>query len=316
MEYYKLKGLSQEVSRLCMGGCPAGEYGWGNVSRGDIETAMLRALDMGVNFFDTADTYGLGRSEATLGRVLANHRHQVVLATKFGVRVENGRTFFDNSPRHIETALHTSLENLRTDYIDLYQAHYLDDITPVPEMMEALLALQRKGYIRAIGLSNIRIEDVAAFLPYANEISSFQNHYSLAHRDDEEAILAIANQLNAVPLTWGSLGQGILTGKYDKDVLFETNDRRSRAIYDNFHGDKLMHNLRIVDAMRPLAEKYHTPIASVAIRWILDRLPRSVVITGVKNQSQAEVNASAFTFALSQEECAMLDGLSGSNLTF
>jgi len=316
MEYYKLKGFSKEVSRLCIGGCPAGEYGWGNVNRSDIEAAMLRALDMGVNFFDTADTYGLGRSEETLGSVLAGHRQQVVLATKFGVRVENGRTFLDNSPRYIETALFTSLENLRTDYIDLYQVHYLDGITPVPEMMEALLLLKRKGYIRAIGLSNIKEGDVAAFLPYANDISSFQNHYSLAHRDDEQVILAIANQLNATPLTWGSLGQGILAGKYDKDVLFGPNDRRSRALYDNFHGDKLARNLRIVDAMRPLSEKYHVPVASVAIRWILDRLPRSIVITGVKNQSQAEANANAFTFILSQKECNMLDGLSHDNLTF
>lgn len=310
MEYCKLKGFPQAVSRLCMGGCPAGEYGWGSVNRSAIEAAMLRAMDMGVNFFDTADTYGLGRSEETLGNVLAGRRQQVVLATKFGVRVENGRTFFDNSPRYIEKALYASLQHLRSDYIDLYQVHYLDGITPVPEMMEALLSLKRKGHIRAIGLSNIREEDGPAFLPYTSEISSFQNHYSLAHRDDEQAILSIAGQLDAVPLTWGSLGQGILTGKYGKDAFFGANDRRSRAIYDNFHGDKLVRNLRIVEAMRPMAEKHHVPVASVAIRWILDHLPHSVVITGVKDQPQAEANVSACTFALSQEEHDMLDGLS------
>ena len=310
MEYRKLKGLTQEVSRLCIGGCPAGEYGWGDVRRSDIEAAILQALELGVNFFDTADTYGLGRSEETFGNVLAGRRQRVVLATKFGVRVENGKTFFDNSPRYIETALQASLRNLRTDYIDLYQAHYLDGVTPVPEMMEALISLKRKGLIRAIGLSNVREEDAAAFLPYAGEIASFQNHYSLAHRDDEQAILAIAGRLDAVPLTWGSLGQGVLTGKYGEDAFFGANDRRSRAVYDNFHGHKLARNLRIVDAIRPMAEKYRAPVAGVAIRWILDRLPRGVVITGVKNRLQAEANARAFTFSLSREEYGELDALS------
>ncbi|MCL1854870.1 MAG: aldo/keto reductase [Clostridia bacterium] len=310
MEYCKLKGFPQKVSRLCIGGCPAGEYGWGPVNRGDIEAAILRAVDLGVNFFDTADTYGLGRSEETLGNILASCRQQVILATKFGVRMENGRTYYDNSPRHIETALHASLKHLHSDYIDLYQVHYLDGATPIPEIMKSLIAFKRKGYIRAIGLSNIKDGDAAAFLPYADEISSFQNHYSLAHRDDEQSILAISTLLDTVPLTWGSLGQGILTGKYDKDVLFGTDDRRSRAVYDNFHGDKLIRNLRIVDAMRPMAEKYSVPIASIAIRWILDRLPRSVVITGVKGRPQTEANASAFAFTLSLEERNALDRLS------
>ena len=298
------------ASRLCIGGCPAGEFGWGNVNRQEVEAAMLHALDMGATFFDTADTYGLGRSEETLGEILHPHRPQVVLATKFGVRVENGKTFFDNSPAYIETALAASLKRLRTDYIDLYQVHYLDDKTPVPEMMEALIAAKRKGYIRAIGLSNIRETDIAAFLPFAGELASFQNHFSLAHRNEEADIRKIAASLGISPLTWGSLGQGILTGKYDKNVHFESDDRRSRSIYDNFYGDKLLKNLQIVDAMRPLAEKYHVPVASIAVRWILDTLPQSVVITGVKNPRQAQDNALAFSFALSAEELNALSQMS------
>jgi aryl-alcohol dehydrogenase-like predicted oxidoreductase len=112
-----------------MGGCPAGEYGWGNVSRNEIERAMLRALEIGVNFFDTADTYGLGRSEETLGETLRTHRGEVVLATKFGVRVEGGRTTCDNSPAYLDKALAASLKRLKTDYIDLYQVHNLDGVT-------------------------------------------------------------------------------------------------------------------------------------------------------------------------------------------
>ena len=310
METIQLKGLSPKASRLCIGGCPAGEFGWGNVSHQDIEAAMLRAVETGINFFDTADTYGLGRSEETLGEVLRPYRSQVLLATKFGVRVQGGKTFYDNSPAYIQTALAASLKRLRTDYIDLYQVHYLDKITPIPEMMEALLSLKRKGYIRAIGLSNITQADLSAFLPYAQELSSFQNQFSLAHRSGEQGIRSVSQALKASPLTWGSLGQGILTGKYGKDVHFDANDRRSRPIYENFYGDKLTQNLRIVDAMRPMAEKYQVPLAAIAVRWILDTLPQSVVITGIKTSAQAEENAKAFSFALSNEDCAVLSQVS------
>lgn len=310
MDRIQLKGISMPVTRLCAGGCPAGEYGWGNVDHRQIEGAIRRAFELGINFFDTADTYGLGRSEQNMGEVLHDVRDRVVIATKFGVRVENGKTFYDNSPAYIDKALERSLKNLRTDYVDLYQIHYLDGVTPVDALMEALLRHKRAGRIRAIGLSNITPEQAAAFAPYAQEIASFQNHYSLAHCDGETDMLSISQTLAAVPLTWGSLGQGILTGKYGSDVHFEANDRRSRAVYDNFYGEKLQKNLHIVDAMRPIAESHGVPVAAVAVRFILDHLPNSVVIAGMKSPAQAESNALALTFRLTPEEIETLEAVS------
>lgn len=310
MEKITLKNTPLSVSRLCIGGCPAGEYGWGNVSRAEVERAMLSAVEMGINFFDTADTYGLGRSEETLGETLRAHREQVVIATKFGVRVEGGKTFFDNSPTFIEQALGQSLKRLRTDRIDLYQVHYLDGVTPIPTLMEALIAHQQKGDIRAIGLSNITADVLPQLMPYREHIATFQNHFSLAHRDDEAAMLKLSEGLTASPLTWGSLGQGVLTGKYSADVHFEANDRRSRTIYDNFYGDKLQKNLRIVEVMRPIAKAHGVSLASVAVRWILDTLPSSVVITGVKTPQQAHDNAQAMGFKLDKSELAQLDEVS------
>ena len=310
MENITLKNTALRVSRLCIGGCPAGEYGWGNVSRAEVERAMLSAVEMGVNFFDTADTYGLGRSEETLGETLHACRDRVVIATKFGVRVEGGKTFFDNSPAYIAQALALSLKRLKTDCVDLYQVHYLDGVTPIPQLMEALIAHQEKGDIRAIGLSNITAEVLPQFAPYREHIATFQNHFSLAHRDDEAAMRRIAESLGAAPLTWGSLGQGVLTGKYGADVSFEANDRRSRAVYDNFYGEKLQKNLRIVDAMRPVAKAHGAPLSGVALRWILDALPGSVVITGVKSPQQAHDNAQALTFTLTKDELATLNEVS------
>ena len=310
METIRLKGIDLPVSRLCTGGCPAGEYGWGNVDHQQIEGAIRRAFELGVNFFDTADTYGLGKSEINMGEVLHDVRSRVVLATKFGVRVEGGRTFYDNSPEYILKALDASLKRLNTDYIDLYQIHYLDGVTPAESVMETLSRCKEAGKIRAIGLSNVNEEQAAAFAPYQEHIASFQNHYSLAHRDEELAMRAIAEDLGLAALTWGSLGQGILTGKYGADVHFESNDRRSRTIYDNFYGEKLLKNLRIVDVMRPIAEKHGVTVSSVAVRWILDHLPHSVVITGMKSPAQAEGNALALTFRLTEEETAALEEVS------
>lgn len=310
MESIALKQTDLTVSRLCIGGCPAGEYGWGNVSRAEVEQAMLHAVEHGINFFDTADTYGLGRSEETLGDTLRPYRDRVVIATKFGVRVENGKTWYDNSPAYLQASLAASLKRLKTDHIDLYQVHYLDGVTPIPVLMEALIRHQEQGHIRAIGLSNIAPDAVPALLPYTDHIATFQNHFSLAHRDDETAMRQISGALYAAPLTWGSLGQGVLTGKYDQTVHFTADDRRSRSIYDNFYGDKLLRNLRIVEAMRPIAKAHGVPIASVAVRWILDAMPGSVVITGVKSPQQAQDNALAMTFTLTPDQLAELDQVS------
>ncbi len=131
MEYVTLKNSDLKVSRLCMGGCPMGGYGWGNVQEQELIDAVHAAVDAGISIFDTADTYGLGQSEITLGKALGEKRKQVVIADKFGVRVENGRTFYDNSPEYIEQALDASLGRLGTDYIDLYQVHYRDGVTPL-----------------------------------------------------------------------------------------------------------------------------------------------------------------------------------------
>ena len=178
MEYITLKNSDLKVSRLCMGGCPMGGYGWGDVQETDLIDAVHTAIDQGITFFDTADTYGLGQSEITLGKALGNHRQDVAIASKFGVRVENGRTFYDNRPEWIKTALQNSLKRLNTDYIDLYQVHYRDGVTPIEAVIETLEEMKVKGYIRYYGLSNIHKEDMNELKPYAGKFVSFQDEYS------------------------------------------------------------------------------------------------------------------------------------------
>lgn len=310
MEYTTLKNSDLKVSRICMGGCPMGGYGWGEVQENELIDAVHAALDQGITFFDTADTYGLGQSEITLGKALGEHRKDVIVASKFGVRAGNGKTVYDNSPEWIREALQGSLKRLGTDYIDLYQIHYRDNITPISAVVATLEDLKKEGYIRYFGLSNIHQEDLKELQPYVGKFVSFQDEYSLACRKNETDMLMIADQMKLTPLTWGSLGQGILTGKYDKNTVFDSNDRRSRDIYVNFHGKKFLKNLEIVEVLKKIAKEHEKSVASVAIRFILDYLPESVVLCGAKRPSQIIGNAEGAGWSLNNDEIEMLKKIS------
>lgn len=310
MEYITLKNSDLKVSRLCMGGCPMGGYGWGKVEEQELIDAVHAALDNGITIFDTADTYGLGQSEITLGRALGERRKHVVVADKFGVRAGNGKTVYDNSPAYIRQALEASLKRLNTDYIDLYQVHYRDKVTPLAEVVGTLEELKQEGKIRCYGLSNIHEESFDEVRPFVGQIVSVQDEYSLACRKNEKDLCRLRDEMHVTPMTWGSLGQGILTGKYDKTAVFGKNDRRSRDVYVNFHGEKLLKNLDIVEVMKPIAEAHGKPVSAVAIRYILAKLQDSVVLVGAKRPSQLVANIEGCDWHLSEKELDALDEVS------
>ena len=312
MQKVLIKKTDLNVSALCMGGCPLGGYGWGNTQKEDLINAVKTAVDNGINFFDTADTYGLGESERTLAEALGSDNQKVVITTKFGVRVENGKTTYDNSREYIFKAVEGSLQRLNRDYIDLYQIHYRDGKTPLVEVANTLELLKQQGKIRYYGLSNIHEKDAEELKEFgaSNPFVSFQDEYSLACRKNEKDMFAFRDEFNMTPFTWGSLGQGILSGKYDKNCKFDSNDRRSRDIYVNFHGEKLLKNLEIVEVLKEIAVEKGKAVSSVAIRWILDYLKNSVVIVGAKSRKQVLQNIEALDWALSQEQIDRLDQIS------
>lgn len=311
MEYITLRNSDLRVSRLCMGGCPLGGYGWGVTQEAELIAAVHTALDQGITFFDTADTYGLGQSEEILGKALAGHRPEVAIASKFGVRVGKGKTVYDNSPEWLKETLHASLNRLGTDYIDLYQIHYRDGVTPIGEVVDALEEVKKEGKIRYYGLSNIHESDMEELRSQVGKFVSFQDEYSLACRKNEADMFQLADELQMTPLTWGSLGQGILTGKYTKEnVNFGADDRRSRDVYVNFHGEKLLKNLEIVEVMKQVAEANDKPVPAVAIRFILDHIPGSVVLCGAKRPEQILGNIKGADWKLSAEDMEKLEEIS------
>ena len=310
MEYITLKNSNLKVSHLCMGGCPMGGYGWGDVQEQELIDAIHCAVDNGINFFDTADTYGLGQSEKTLAKGLGAKRKDVIIESKFGVRFGKDGTTYDNTPAYIQECLEGTLQRLGTDYIDVYVVHYRDGKTPIEDVVGKLEDLQKEGKLRYFGLSNIHKDGLDELLPYKGKFVCCQDEYSLACRKFEGDLLNVQEQIGVTPLTWGSLGQGILTGKYDRTCTFEQNDRRSRDIYVNFHGEKLMKNLDIVDAMRPIADAHHVSVAAVAIRFIMDYLKDSVVLVGAKRPSQILGNLESIGWSLTEEELNILNNIS------
>lgn len=286
-----------------------GGYGWGKVQEQELVDAVHAALDNGVTFFDTAETYGLGQSEITLGKALGARRNGVVISDKFGVHAMKGQpTFYDNSRDYIIEACEGSLKRLGTDYIDVYTVHYRDGKTPLSEVVDTLEILRKQGKVRFFALSNIGKTDMPELGKLKGKFVAFQDEYSLACRKNEKTMLELAAEYDLTPLTWGSLGQGILTGKYTKDnVDFGNDDRRSRDIYVNFHGEKLLKNLEIVEVMRRIAEKYGKPVSAVAIRFILDYLPGSAVLCGAKRPRQILDNVSGLDWELSTEDLLRLE---------
>lgn len=310
MEYISLRNSDLKVSRLCMGGCPMGGYGWGDTQEKDFLDAINAAIDAGLNFFDTSDTYGLGQSEITLGKGLGNRRKDVVIQTKFGVRYGNGKSEYDNSPAYIQEALEKSLKNLNTDYVDVYVIHYRDGKTPIEDVIGKMEELKQQGKIRYFGLSNYHGDEINEIMPYQGKFVCCQDEYSLACRKNEQDLINLRDGYGVTPLTWGSLGQGVLTGKYNKDSCFASNDRRSRDIYVNFHGDKLLKNLKIVEAMKPIAASHGVSLAAVAIRFIMDYLKESVVLVGAKRPSQILGNIEAVDWNLTESEIKTLEEIS------
>ena len=310
MEYINLKNTDLKVSRFCMGGCPMGGYNWGRVEQDELVGAIRKAIDTGVNFFDTADTYGLGQSEKTLAKGLGANRQDVIIETKFGVRVEGGKTFYDNSPAYIEAALDNSLRRLETDYIDIYLIHYRDGATPMEDVVEKLIQLSDKGKIRYFGLSNVTTADIEELKPFKGLFVNCQSEFSLACRKNEEDLRRLQAELELTPMTWGSLGQGILTGKYDLNSKFGYDDRRRLDIYVNFHGDKLKKNMEIVDVLREIAVNRGKTLSACAIRFILDCIPESVALAGIKRADQLISNLDAMGWSFTPEEFKALDEVS------
>ena len=271
------------------------------------EAVVHSALDSGITFLDTADIYGGTRSEEFLGRALARRRDTVVLATKFGMPVDDQRK--GAAPAYVAQALEDSLRRLDTDRIDLYQLHQPDPATPIADTLGALNDLVRAGKIREIGCSNFsasQIEEASAAVAAGSaHFVSVQNEYSMLHRAPERDVLGTCERLGMAFLPYFPLASGLLTGKYVRGVAPPAGSRLSAAAAaSRFLTDE---RLQVVEALTRFAESRGHSLLELAVSWLLHRQVVASVIAGATSPEQVQDNVHAASWRLTAADLAEID---------
>jgi aryl-alcohol dehydrogenase-like predicted oxidoreductase len=315
MEYVTLGRSGVVVSRLCLGTMTFGREADEAASKAMVD----RFLDVGGTFVDTADVYGSGVSEEITGRAIAGRRDQVVLATKVRWAMGEGRNDIGLSRRHVLAACDASLRRLQTDWIDLYQLHMWDGLTPIEETLSALSDLVRQGKVRYIGASNfvgwhLMSAELQAELHSFERLVSLQPQYSLIERGLEYEIGPAAHALGIGLIPWAPLAQGMLTGKYDRAAGGPASGTRiaeaDASAVETWERRDVERNWRIVDAVREVAAQAGRTMSQVALNWLLTRPGVAAPIVGARRVEQLEDNLGAVGWRLSPEQVARLGEVS------
>jgi aryl-alcohol dehydrogenase-like predicted oxidoreductase len=266
------------------------------------------ALDAGINFFDTADIYGSTKSEEFLGRSLGARRRHAIVATKFGMAVDDRRR--GARPEYVRQACDDSLGRLRTDYIDLYQLHEPDPKVPIADTLGALDDLVKAGKVKEIGCSNFsagQLEEARrAAAPGAARFVSVQNEYSLLHREPEKGVLPACERLGLAFLPYFPLASGLLTGKYDPGSGAPRDSRLSLSWTSRFTTDR---NVRIAEALKAFAAARQHALLELAFSWLASRPGVASVIAGATSPEQVRANAAAVNWSFTPEESVEIDRL-------
>jgi aryl-alcohol dehydrogenase-like predicted oxidoreductase len=308
MDYVQLGERGPRVSRVAYGNWSSGGD-WGGVDRAAAIAAHRTALDLGINFFDTARAYGFGAAEELLGEALGpelhSRRDKLVIATKGALaQGPDGKPVRDASPGALRRDLEASLRSLGVDYIDLYQVHWPDPATPFAETAETLNDFVREGKIRYVGVSNFDTRQMAAF-QQVRPIDALQPPYHLFRRDIESSILPFAAEHGIGVLVYGPMAHGLLSGRMSEGTTFAAGDWRGTS--DVFRGEAFRRNLAIVDALKAFAADLGITVAQLAIAWTLAHSSVHVAIVGARNPEQISLTAPAGEVRLTAEDLARID---------
>ena len=297
MEHRKIGSL--EVSLVGIG---CNNFGW-RIDAAATQKVVDAALDVGINFFDTADMYGSGQSEEFLGQALKGRRSRAIIATKFGLKMGDGME--GARPAYIRQALDASLRRLGVETIDLYQIHRPDDKTPIADTMEALNDAVKAGKVREIGCSNFSAQQLQAARATHGPayFASVQNEYSIFQREPEEEVLPECARTGTKFLPYFPLANGLLTGKYRKGAPLPEGSRAK----DDF-GPKVFteENLARVEALIEFAESREHTLLELAFSWLAARPEVASVIAGAKTPEQVRANANAASWKLTEADQALV----------
>ncbi len=305
MEQRKLGGQGLAVSALGLG-CMGMSFAYSGRDDGESAATIHRALDLGVNFFDTAEIYGPFDNEILVGKVLAGKRDRVVIATKFGFKIVDGKQAMgvDSRPEHVKEVCEASLKRLNTDYIDLFYQHRVDPNVPIEDTVGAMADLVKEGKVKYLGLSEASAKTLRrAHAVYP--ISALQSEYSLWERGVEEAILPVCRELGVGFVPYSPLGRGFLTGTAKRAGDYPEGDYR--RLQPRFESGNFEQNMKIVEAVRKIAEGKDATPGQVALAWLLAQGQDIVPIPGTKRRTYLEENIAAANVSLSAADLQALD---------
>jgi aryl-alcohol dehydrogenase-like predicted oxidoreductase len=295
MQYRKLGKTDVTISAIGLG-CMSMSHAYGHPDDPESIATLEKAVEIGVNFWDTADVYGHGANEELISKVLVPNRKKIFIATKFGFRsYADGRMGgFDGSPSYMKEAVEASLRRLRTDTIDLYYAHRIDPNVPVEEMVGAMAGLVKEGKVRYLGLSEASPNSIRR-AHAVHPISALQSEYSLLTRDVEKEILPLCRELQISFIPFSPLARGLMTNTLDLATLPEKDFRRGLPRYQAEHADN---NNRLAAGFAGLAAAKHCTPAQLALAWVLSRGEHVIPIPGTKRRKYLLENAGALDIVL------------------
>jgi aryl-alcohol dehydrogenase-like predicted oxidoreductase len=307
MRYKKLGNSDLEVSVVGLGTWAMGGDFWGDADDDDSIKAIQRAIDRGINFIDTAAVYGCGHAEEIVGKAIKGHRDQLVIATKCGVVWDEEKNLTHTlNADSMAKELDASLMRLGTDYVDLYQIHWPDAITPIEEAVDTMRKLKETGKARYIGVSNFSLQMLKQAMTIT-EITSYQMQYSLLHRDENDSF-NFCKDNNIGVISYGSLYGGILSGKYKaRPKIDQENDNRAE-FYHAFVDDILWaESMQLVEELRKVAAHRKKTVGQVAINWVNQQDKISTALVGSRTMKQVDENALAGTWELTRGEIKQIN---------
>jgi len=311
-EFVNIPRTQLKVSRVALGTWAMGGWMWGGTDQRESVATIHAALDQGINLIDTAPVYGFGVSEEIVGAALEGIRSRAVIATKTGVEWRDGRVYRNATRARIMQEVDDSLRRLRTDYIDIYQVHWPDPLVPVEETAEAMRSLHEQGKIRAIGVSNFSVAQMARFRQVA-PLHVLQPPYNLFERAIEADILPYCLANEVATLGYGALCRGLLSGRIRPDTTFDGDDLR--RVDPKFQPPRLAQYLEAVRQLDELAKKrFHRRVIHLAVRWMLDQ-GISVALWGGRHPEQVEAALDVAGWSLDDAERRLIERIVNTAVT-
>lgn len=306
MDYRHFADTSISLSAIGLG-CMSMSHAYGTPDdRESIETLNL-ALDLGINFWDTADVYGNGVNEELISKVLVPNREKIFIATKFGFRpnADEKGNYFDGSPAYLRTAVEASLKRLNVDVIDLYYAHRIDPNVPVEEMVGAMAELVKEGKVKYLGLSEASANSIRR-AHAVHPISAVQSEYSLLSRDVEKEVLPVCKELNITFVPFSPLARGLMTNTLNMNEVPDNDFRRSLPRYQ---AEYMENNTQLANAFAQLAQQKGCSPAQLALAWVLAQGDNIIPIPGTKKREKLKDNAGSTQVVITEEDTKAIEEL-------